>query len=165
MSFCTLLLLREMDRLGRIPPRLVAKPYLLTPSEQPYVNEDNYIDFSRATSPDTRHWHIITGVAVLLAVHIALASSSQSGYLVGIAQLFHASEKAAGLVIITFLLSYCAGPLLFAPFSEFNGWRRVVSPRVLKLALALSQRTSHSDVEGAGPALKKQNLPYKSLCL
>ena len=35
------------------------------------------------------------------------------------------SQEAAGLVITLFLLGYCAGPLVFAPLSEFYGRRYV----------------------------------------
>jgi multidrug resistance protein len=58
-------------------------------------------------------------------VNATFASSSPSGCLQGIAQHFHVSEEAAGLVITLFLLGYCAGPLVFAPLSEFYGRRYV----------------------------------------
>lgn len=40
-----------------------------------------------------------------------------------ISEHFAVSEEAAGLTITLFLLGYCAGPLLFAPLSEFYGRR------------------------------------------
>lgn len=40
-----------------------------------------------------------------------------------ISEDFGVSEEAAGLTITLFLLGYCAGPLLFAPLSEFYGRR------------------------------------------
>lgn len=122
-----------MDRLERILSRPVAKPYRshgIDLSEAPYVNEDGYLDFGPGDIENpknwsaARHWYI-TVVAVLLVVNATFASSSPSGCLVGIAQHFHVSEEAAGLVITLFLLGYCAGPLVFAPLSEFYGRRWV----------------------------------------
>jgi DHA1 family multidrug resistance protein-like MFS transporter len=123
-----------MDRLERILSRPVAKPYrshaIIDPSERPYVNEDGYVDFGPGDIENpknwsaARHWYI-TVVAVLLVVNATFASTSPSGCLVGIAQHFHVSEEAAGLVITLFLLGYCAGPLVFAPLSEFYGRRWV----------------------------------------
>jgi len=42
-----------------------------------------------------------------------------------ISESFHVSLEAAGLTITLFLLGYCAGPLIFAPLSEFYG-RRII---------------------------------------
>lgn len=42
-----------------------------------------------------------------------------------IAEHFHVSTTAAQLTITLFLLGYCAGPLIFAPLSEFYGRRRL----------------------------------------
>src|SRR4051812_21112805 len=122
-----------MDHLERILSRPVAKPYRsrrIDPSERPYLNADGFLDFG----PDdienpknwsaARHWYI-TIVAVLLVVNATFASSSPSGCLVGISKHFHVSEEAAGLVTTLFLLGYCAGPLVFAPLSEFYGRRYV----------------------------------------
>ena len=53
------------------------------------------------------------------------ASSSPTGCIRGIASHFHVSEEAAYLVITLFLLGYCAGPLFFAPLSEFFGRRYI----------------------------------------
>lgn len=62
-------------------------------------------------------------VAVLLVVNATFASSSPSATLKGISKDLHVSEEAAALVVTLFLLGYCAGPLIFAPLSEFYGRR------------------------------------------
>lgn len=56
-------------------------------------------------------------------MNATFASSSPSGCLASISEQLHVSSEAAGLVITLFLLGYCAGPLLFAPLSEFYGRR------------------------------------------
>lgn len=120
-----------MDRLERILSRPVAKPYRshgINPNERPYVNEDGLLDFAPGDIENPKNWSTarrwyITVVAVLMVVNATFASSSPSGCLVGIAKHFNVSEEAAGLVITVFLLGYCAGPLVFAPLSEFYGRR------------------------------------------
>src|SRR6202034_2002407 len=126
--FCTIaFILSNMDRLERIFSRPVAKPYRshgIDVTERPFLNENGHLDFGPGDIENpknwstARHWYI-TVVAVLLVVNATFASSSPSGSLVGIAHHFHVSEEAAGLVITLFLLGYCAGPLVFAPLSEF----------------------------------------------
>lgn len=61
--------------------------------------------------------------AVLLVMNATFASSSPSGCFPSIAEHFGVSMEAAGLTITLFLLGYCAGPLIFAPLSEFYGRR------------------------------------------
>ena len=122
-----------MNRLERILSRPVAKPYRshgIDPTEQPYVNENGFLDFAPGDIENPKNWSslqlwYITVVAVSLVVNATFASSSPSGSLVGISKHFHVSEEAAGLVITLFLLGYCAGPLVFAPLSEFYGRRYV----------------------------------------
>jgi DHA1 family multidrug resistance protein-like MFS transporter len=58
-----------------------------------------------------------------MVVNATFASSSPSGTLEGIAEHFHVSVEASGLVITLFLLGYCFGPLFWAPLSEFYGRR------------------------------------------
>ena len=122
-----------MDRLERILSRPVAKPYRsdgIDLTGPPYLNEAGFLDFGPGDIENpknwsaARHWYI-TVVAVLLVVNATFASSSPSGALVGIAQHFQVSEEASGLVTSLFLLGYCAGPLVFAPLSEFYGRRWV----------------------------------------
>ena len=122
-----------MDRLERILSRPVAKPYRsrgIDPTERPYLNKDGFLDFAPDDVENPKNWSTarrwyITVVAVLLVVNATFASSSPSGSLVGISKHFGVSEEAAGLVITLFLLGYCAGPLIFAPLSEFYGRRYV----------------------------------------
>ena len=122
-----------MDRLERMLSRPVAKPYrshAIDPSERPYLNANGFLDFAPGDIENPKNWSVarrgyITVVAVLLVVNATFASSSPSGCLVGISKHFDVSEEAAGLVITLFLLGYCAGPLIFAPLSEFYGRRYV----------------------------------------
>lgn len=122
-----------MNSIERILSRPVAKPYrskAINPSVAPFLNDQGHIDFSPDDVENPRAWSTgrrwyITVVAVLLVVNATFASSSPSGCLVGIAEEFNVSQTAAGLVITLFLLGYCAGPLIFAPLSEFYGRRWV----------------------------------------
>jgi MFS transporter, DHA1 family, multidrug resistance protein len=56
-------------------------------------------------------------------MNATFASSSPSGAFESISTHFHVSLEAAGLTITLFLLGYVAGPLIFAPLSEFYGRR------------------------------------------
>lgn len=122
-----------MNNIERILSRPVAKPYRsrsINPNTTPFLNKEGYVDFSPNDLENPKEWSTarrwyITVVAVLLVVNATFASSSPSGCLVGIAEDFHVSQTAAGLVITLFLLGYCAGPLIFAPLSEFYGRRWV----------------------------------------
>ncbi|KEF55272.1 uncharacterized protein A1O9_08926 [Exophiala aquamarina CBS 119918] len=122
-----------MSALERILSRPVAKPYRsgkIDPSAKPYLNENGLLDFAPGDVENPKEWSTgrrwyCTTVAVLLVVNATFASSSPSGCLVGIAEHFQVSRVAAGLVITLFLLGYCAGPLIFAPLSEFYGRRWV----------------------------------------
>lgn len=122
-----------MERIERILSKPVAKPYRsknLDPSAKPYLNQDGHIDFAPGDVENPKEWStprrwFCTVVAILLVVNATFASSSPSGCLGSISKHFHVSEEAAGLVITLFLLGYCAGPLVFAPLSEFYGRRYV----------------------------------------
>lgn len=138
-----------MEKLERILSRPVAKPYRSKgiTDGRPYLNQDGHLDFapndieseltistpSRAVTnlpsdpknwSKTRRW-AITVISVVLVVNATFASSSPSGCLGSISKELHVSEEAAGLVITLFLLGYCAGPLIWAPLSEFYGRRWV----------------------------------------
>jgi multidrug resistance protein len=67
----------------------------------------------------------VTVAAVLLVVNATFASSSPTGCFPSISEHFGVSSEAAGLTITLFLLGYCAGPLIFAPLSEFYGRRYI----------------------------------------
>ncbi|GAB7354439.1 hypothetical protein MBLNU459_g4928t1 [Dothideomycetes sp. NU459] len=122
-----------MESLERFLSRPTAKPYHskdLEAHEVPYLNEDGLLDFSPGDIENPKNWSAarrwyISVVSVLLVVNATFASSSPSGTLDGIAKDLHVSVEAAGLVITLFLLGYCAGPLVFAPLSEFYGRRWV----------------------------------------
>lgn len=122
-----------MNALERILSRPVAKPYRskrIDPTIKPHLNENGHLDFAPGDLENPKDWSTrrrwyCTVVAILLVVNATFASSSPSACLVGIAEEFHVSRVAAGLVITLFLLGYCAGPLIFAPLSEFYGRRWV----------------------------------------
>lgn len=120
-----------MDRLERILSRPVAKPYRskgVKDAEKPFLNDKGQLDFAPGDIENPKNWSqprrwYITVVSVLLVVNATFASSSPSGCLEGISEELHVSVEAAGLVITLFLLGYCAGPLIWAPLSEFYGRR------------------------------------------
>ncbi|KAI0380314.1 MFS general substrate transporter [Hypomontagnella monticulosa] len=120
-----------MVELLRILSRATAKPYRtghLEVEERPYLNENGHVDFKPGDVENphnwstTRRWYV-TVCAVLLVVNATFASSAPSGCFPSVSEEFHVSEEVAGLVITLFLLGYCAGPLVFAPLSEFYGRR------------------------------------------
>ncbi|KAF2149051.1 MFS general substrate transporter [Myriangium duriaei CBS 260.36] len=120
-----------MDTLERILSRPVAKPYRskgISRDSGIHVNESGQLDFSPGDVENPKNWSparrwYITVVSVLLVVNATFASSSPSGCLDSISKELHVSTEAAGLVITLFLLGYCAGPLIWAPLSEFYGRR------------------------------------------
>ncbi|KAI1372362.1 MFS general substrate transporter [Hypoxylon crocopeplum] len=120
-----------MVKLVRILSRATAKPYRtgqLKPNERPYLNENGHVDFAPDDIENPHNWSrprrwYVTVCAVLLVVNATFASSSVSGCLGSVSEEFGVSEEAAGLTITLFLLGYCAGPLIFAPLSEFYGRR------------------------------------------
>jgi multidrug resistance protein len=120
-----------MTAIARILSHAVNKPYLskeLSEDSAPYLNEDGYVDFGPGDIENPRNWSVprratITVSAVLLVVNATFASSSTSGCLDSISDEFGISIEVAGLTVTLFLLGYCAGPLIFAPMSEFYGRR------------------------------------------
>ena len=113
--------------------RPTAKPYRsggIDESIEPQLNNDGLLEFAPGDIENPKEWSVrrrtyITVVSVLLVVNATFASSAPSACLEGIVETFHVSRVAAALVITVFLLGYCAGPLLFAPLSEFYGRRWV----------------------------------------
>ncbi|CEN59949.1 hypothetical protein ASPCAL02390 [Aspergillus calidoustus] len=93
---------------------------------RPIITETGELQFAAGDAENpkewscTRRWYC-TGVSIFLVVNAMFASSAPSGCLEGISEEFDVSSNVAGLVITVFLLGYCAGPLLFAPLSEFYG--------------------------------------------
>ncbi|KAJ5128588.1 hypothetical protein N7526_006754, partial [Penicillium atrosanguineum] len=120
-----------MAAIVRVLSRVVNKPYRtkdLRHESSPYLNEDGYVDFAPDDIENPRNWSMrrrtaITMSAVLLVVNATFASSSPSGCFGSISEEFGISTEVAGLTITVFLLGYCAGPLVFAPLSEFYGRR------------------------------------------
>lgn len=120
-----------MSGITRILSRPVNKPYrtanLTTP---PYINDNGHLDFSSNDIENPQNWSMtrrifVTITAISLVLNATFASSSPSGCFPSIAEHFHVSTEAAGLTLTLFLLGYCAGPLVFAPLSEFYGRRWV----------------------------------------
>lgn len=125
-----------LEKLERFLSRPVAKPYRnkhlsSSSSTAPYLDPTTgHLDFAPSDIENPKNWSVrrrwsITLLAIILVVNATFASSSPSGCLEGISEDFGVSEEASGLVITLFLLGYCAGPLFFAPLSEFYGRRWV----------------------------------------
>lgn len=98
--------------------------------DEPYLNEQGLVDFAPGSIENPRNWSVfrrttVTMTAVALVLNATFASSGPSGCLGSISREFHVSQLVAGLTITVFLLGYCAGPLVFAPLSEFYGRRWV----------------------------------------
>ncbi|KAL4995519.1 major facilitator superfamily domain-containing protein [Aspergillus recurvatus] len=121
-----------MDAVTRILSRATAKPHQpahLGPRDV-HLNDKGYVDFALNDVDNPRNWSVarrsyVTIVAVSLVVNATFASSSPSGCLDSISQDFGIAREAAGLTVTVFLLGYCAGPLVFAPLSEFYGRRAI----------------------------------------
>ncbi|KUI65043.1 hypothetical protein VM1G_00536 [Cytospora mali] len=124
-----------MVSLKRILSRPTAKPYRSSnihhsSDRRPTLNHEGHLTWDEDDIENPQNWSLarrayITICAVLLVVNATFASSSPSGCLESISEWFDVSAEAAGLTITLFLLGYCAGPLVFAPLSEFYG-RRVI---------------------------------------
>lgn len=89
-------------------------------------NKDGYLEFGPDDSRNPKNWNtsrkcFITATAILLVMNATFASSAPSANIAGISQDLHVSTEAANLVTTVFLLGYCAGPLVWAPLSEFYG--------------------------------------------
>lgn len=120
-----------MAPIHRIFSRPTSKPYRTKQLEQdnpPHLNDDGFVDFKPGDIENPHNWStprrwVVTLSAVLLVMNATFASSSPSGCFPSIAEHFGVSMEAAGLTITLFLLGYCAGPLIFAPLSEFYGRR------------------------------------------
>lgn len=120
-----------MAVITRILSYAVNKPYRsqdIRYEPRPYLNGDGYVDFAPGDIENPRNWSMarrvtITITAILLVVNATFASSSPSGCFSSISEQFGVSTEVAGLTITLFLLGYCAGPLIFAPLSEFYGRR------------------------------------------
>ena len=119
-----------MGVITRILSRPVNKPYRTRQLEvsPPHLNAAGQIDFAPGDVENPKNWTTprrwaVTVCAVLLVMNATFASSSPSGCFGSISEHFGVSLEAAGLTITLFLLGYVAGPLIFAPLSEFYGRR------------------------------------------
>jgi DHA1 family multidrug resistance protein-like MFS transporter len=121
-----------MNAVERMLSWPVAKPYrskgIKDDDENLHLNEDGHVDFASGDIENPKNWTTkrkwyITTVVILLVVNATMASSSPSATLGSISKELHVGQEAAGLVTSLFLLGYCAGPLVFAPLSEFYGRR------------------------------------------
>ncbi|KAH7141679.1 MFS transporter [Dactylonectria macrodidyma] len=113
----------------RVFSRLAAKPYASKNMETtiaPQLDEDGHLTFHDNDIENQKNWSkarrwYLTIVAVSMVTNATFASSAPSGCIEGIADDFGVSITAAQLTMTLFLLGYCAGPLVFAPLSEFYG--------------------------------------------
>ena len=120
-----------MSAIVRILSHANNKPYRskdLRTESPPSLDRDGYVEFAPDDVENPRNWSmgrrvVITMSAILLVVNATFASSSPSGCFQSISEHFGVSTEVAGLTITLFLLGYCAGPLIFAPLSEFYGRR------------------------------------------
>lgn len=125
----------SMAGISRVFSRPTAKPYrshhIRHSAEQPpTLDKDGHLAFDEGDIENPQNWSMarrayITICAVALVVNATFASSSPSGCLESISEWFGVSTEAAALTVTLFLLGYCAGPLVFAPLSEFYG-RRII---------------------------------------
>ncbi|GIJ91247.1 hypothetical protein Asppvi_010212 [Aspergillus pseudoviridinutans] len=122
-----------MDQIERILSPITAKPPRsrgTCPNETPYLNENGHVDFAPGDIENPKNWSsarrwYITLVSVSMVTNATFASSAPSGCLQSMAKEFHVSDTVAQLTITLFLVGYCAGPLFFAPLSEFYGRRYI----------------------------------------
>ncbi|KAJ5261358.1 hypothetical protein N7478_011953 [Penicillium angulare] len=120
-----------MAAIVRVLSHAVNKPYRtkeLDLTAPPYLNQNGYVDFAPGDIENPQNWSMgrraaITIAGVLLVMNATFASSAPSGCFESMAEHFSISTEVAGLTITVFLLGYCAGPLIFAPLSEFYGRR------------------------------------------
>lgn len=120
-----------MEKLERFLSRPTAKPYKsrdIEATQEIQLDSDGLLEFGPDDIENPKNWSTarrwyITVVSVFMVVNATFASSSPSGILQDISSDLHVSTEAAGLVVTLFLLGYCAGPLFWAPLSEFYGRR------------------------------------------
>jgi MFS family permease len=96
--------------------------------QTPYVNGDDFVDFRDDDVENPRNWSLarkryITAMVVILSLNGSIASSITAGSTQSIRDEFGISNVTVQLTTSLFLLGSCAGPLIFAPLSEFYGRR------------------------------------------
>lgn len=95
-------------------------------TDKVFLDDNGNLKFGPNDPDNPKNWSTlrrcyITGVAILLIMNATFASSAPTGAFQGISDDFNVSAEVVGLVTTLFLLGYCAGPLVWAPFSEFYG--------------------------------------------
>ncbi|KAK4495081.1 hypothetical protein PRZ48_013408 [Zasmidium cellare] len=113
-----------MERLEYILSYISAAP---RPNEDPEKDPENAANTSNPKSWSIPRKLYLTFVAILMVTNATFASSAPTGVIQGISDELHVSVEAAGLVTTLFLLGYCAGPLFWAPLSEFYGFTLYVA--------------------------------------
>ncbi|KAK8036688.1 MFS transporter [Apiospora rasikravindrae] len=119
--------------MSKLTPTLsrVLKPYHtheLHYEESPALDDEGHLAFSPGDVENPKSWSSarrwwISFASVVAVINATFASSAPSGILQGISDEFGVTRQIAGLTITLFLLGYCAGPMIFAPLSEFYGRR------------------------------------------
>lgn len=97
-------------------------------SEELFFDKDGHLEFALNDPENPKNYSFgrkcyITTIAISLVMNATFSSSAPSGSFKGVSDDLHVSAEAAGLVTTLFLLGYCAGPLFWAPLSEFYGRR------------------------------------------
>jgi DHA1 family multidrug resistance protein-like MFS transporter len=98
------------------------------PDETLFFDRDSHLEFAPNDPENPQNYSFgrkcyITAIAIALVMNATFSSSAPSGSFQGISEDLDVSVEAAGLVTTLFLLGYCAGPLFWAPLSEFYGRR------------------------------------------
>ena len=93
-----------------------------------FFDQDGHLKFAPDDPENPQNYSLtrkcyITAIAISLVMNATFSSSAPSGSLQGVSDDFNISVEAAGLITTLFLLGYCAGPLFWAPLSEFYGRR------------------------------------------
>ncbi|CRL19797.1 Sucrose/H+ symporter, plant [Penicillium camemberti] len=96
--------------------------------EELFFDKHGHLEFAPNDPENPKNYSFgrkcyITTIATSLVMNATFSSSAPSGSFQGISDDLHVSVEAAGLVTTLFLLGYCAGPLFWAPLSEFYGRR------------------------------------------
>jgi multidrug resistance protein len=96
--------------------------------EELFFDKDGHLEFAPNDPENPKNYSYrrkcyITTIAISLVMNATFSSSAPSGSFQGVSDDLHVSVEAAGLVTTLFLLGYCAGPLFWAPLSEFYGRR------------------------------------------
>ncbi|KAJ5580035.1 MFS general substrate transporter [Penicillium hispanicum] len=108
--------------------RLSPSTTVVGSDEKLFFDKDGHLEFAPDDPENPKNYSLgrkcyITAVAISLVMNATFSSSAPSGSFQSVSDDLHVSVEAAGLVTTLFLLGYCAGPLFWAPLSEFYGRR------------------------------------------